>query len=146
MLGGTGLVDFESDQPGTLSIVDGQLYAGGPGAATVTFEDRYTGQTGSALVRTAASITPDLPRTGERRDRFVVAWAGDLNGDGHHDAIVGAEEADYTGFDAGAVMVYRGTEDSLAPAPVQIFGGGERRDRMGQAVVVADVVDDRSRI
>lgn len=71
-------------------------------------------------------------------------WAGDLDGDGVTDALVGARSDDSGGVWAGAAYVVRGPMSGTIDrscAPVK-FVGEEAGDRAGTAVWGADVNGD----
>ena len=68
---------------------------------------------------------PDADRRGGgRRFGISVAGAGDVNGDGFDDVIVGASQNDAAGADAGRAYVYFG-------GPAHGRGGGPDADRRG---------------
>lgn len=78
----------------------------------------------------------DVVLTGSAADdRFgaAVAGAGDTNGDGFADLVVGAHLSDANGTDAGAVSWYFGRSTGVAPAPVQI-SGAVASDNFGASV------------
>jgi FG-GAP repeat protein len=63
-----------------------------------------------------------------------VAGAGDLNGDGYVDFLVGAAQADYSGLtDSGAVFLYSGIDGAMLYRWTGVAAG----DRLGDAVVGA---------
>ncbi|PSP54526.1 hypothetical protein BRC82_10115 [Halobacteriales archaeon QS_1_67_19] len=85
----------------------------------------------------------DAVFTGETAgDRAGVSIAaGDLDGDGYSDVVVGAPRNGDAGRDAGAVYVIRGGPSlggvtSLADADAAVYGGSEG-DRAGRAVGIA---------
>ncbi len=70
-------------------------------------------------------------------DRFgvSVASAGDLNGDGFADIIVGADTADPGGkIDAGAASIFLGSGAGIATTPWQILEGALAGDWFGYSV------------
>ena len=93
-----------------------------------------------------ADSTPDLVLTGEAAGGefgFSVAGAGDVNGDGFADLIVGANRNDAGGTDAGRAYVYLGGA-AADPNPDLIMTGEAAGDRFGFSVAGAgDVNGDR---
>ena len=101
----------------------------------------------------AASSTP--ARTAETLDWWVagsqasaalgesVAAAGDVDGDGYPDAIIGASRFDGVGPDTGRARLYRGTPGGLARTPSWTAAGDEAHERFGARVAgVGDVNGD----
>ena len=79
---------------------------------------------------------------------WVVASAGDVNGDGRADVLVGAPRNDSTGNDSGAVYVFYGPVDtgniSLSAADVRLTGASPG-DLAGADIAASDLDgDDRS--
>ncbi len=77
---------------------------------------------------------------GAANDNFgiSVSSAGDVNGDGNSDFIVGAHATDPGGInDAGSAYVYSGDDGSL----LYTFNGGEALDCLGWSVASAGDVD-----
>jgi hypothetical protein len=69
-----------------------------------------------------------------------VASAGDVNGDGYADVIVGADG--YPGFDyRGRAYVYHGSSSGLAGTPATILTGENNGDRFGTSVASAGDVN-----
>ena len=66
-----------------------------------------------------------------------VATAGDVNGDGYSDVIVGAAANDEAGPGAGKVYVYDGSETGLGLAPVWTALGEAAADGFGTVVGTA---------
>ncbi|MCB9689815.1 MAG: FG-GAP repeat protein [Alphaproteobacteria bacterium] len=71
----------------------------------------------------------------------AVAWAGDVNGDGYDDALVGAPGYDGTVANEGAVFLYLGSPAGLSAAPATVLTGGWSGDALGEAVASMGDVD-----
>jgi hypothetical protein len=72
---------------------------------------------------------------------FSVAPAGDVNGDGYGDVLVGAPFYDDGEPDAGRAFVYLGSAAGLSPAPAWSAGGGQTGARFGLSVAAAGDVN-----
>jgi hypothetical protein len=71
-----------------------------------------------------------------------VAGAGDVNGDGHGDVLVGAHHYDAGTADEGAAFLYLGNEIGLAEAaPAAVYRSGQTGSEMGVGVAAAGDVD-----
>jgi PKD repeat protein len=111
--------DLNSD--GFADIVVGAYASGGMGRAFVFFG-------GPGL-----DAVPDRTFSGEAQgDKFGidVASAGDLNGDGYLDLVVGADGNDMGGLNAGRAYVFYGGP-SLDTTPDRIFTGASSGDGLG---------------
>lgn len=72
----------------------------------------------------------------------TVASAGDVNGDGYADLVVGAFSANAVGRSyAGAVSVFLGSVDGIPDAPLRVLEGMETFDGFGWSVAGAGDVD-----
>jgi len=71
-----------------------------------------------------------------------VLSAGDVDGDGIGDVVASAPGSEEYGWSAGEVLLYRGRDGSLDPAPAWTAAGQEAHDRFGQGVAVADFDGD----
>jgi hypothetical protein len=72
-----------------------------------------------------------------------VASAGDLNGDGVGDAIVGAPLYDDVVQDVGAILVFLGSTQGLSTAPQQILDSDQANSSFGFSVApLGDVTGD----
>ena len=78
---------------------------------------------------------------------FSVSTAGDVNGDGFDDVIVGAHLSDrkyndeYTFVDAGRAYVYHGSSTGLSPSPAWIAEPGSPQAFFGYSVSAAGDVN-----
>ena len=84
--------------------------------------------------------------TGESNQAFAafgtsVASAGDVDGDGFGDVIVGAQSFLGTNSDEGAAFLYRGSASGLAYAPGSSLAGGQAGAELGFAVAGAGDLD-----
>jgi hypothetical protein len=92
------------------------IIIGAPGTAVSSIGEAYVYH-GSAK---GPSSTPEWSDTGEASgDHFgrSVAGAGDVNGDGYDDIIVGAPDNDDGGSSAGKAYVYFGSANGLSITP-----------------------------
>jgi len=117
------------------------LVVGAPfnGAAGVEAGRAYVYFGGPALDRVADLVLAD----GTALDQFgaAVTLAGDLNGDGFADAIVGAPYDDAAGTDGGRAFVYFGTSRPDA-SPDLVLAGEAAGDRFGTCVGFAGDLND----
>jgi len=75
---------------------------------------------------------------------FSVSTAGDVNGDGFSDVIVGARLYDGGSVDEGRAFVYLGSAGGLSTTPAWTAGSGQAGARFGDSVSTAgDVNGDR---
>jgi hypothetical protein len=70
-----------------------------------------------------------------------VAWAGDVNGDGFGDVVIGAPNANYVEPQGGEAFVYLGSESGLASSPVWWKGGDQTEGHFGFSVAGAGDVN-----
>jgi hypothetical protein len=68
---------------------------------------------------------------------FSVASAGDVDGDGHDDVVVGAPWHDGTWEGEGRVLVFGGSAAGLGGAPVLVLAGGGEGEAFGASVAPA---------
>ena len=73
---------------------------------------------------------------------FSVAPAGDVNGDGFSDVIVGAPRFSIGRPNAGRVLVFHGSQSGLSTVPAWSADGGETDGLFGQSVASAGRVND----
>jgi CSLREA domain-containing protein len=116
-------------------------------ADAIVGADGYGNDQGAAYIYQGSvsglGATPALTLTGENDlDKFggTVASAGDVNGDGYADAIVGA--VGYPGFSLrGRAYVYHGSSAGLGAAPARILTGENDGDFFGYSVASAGDVN-----
>jgi hypothetical protein len=94
-------------------------------------------------VATSAGWTVSGDENGARLGQSV-AVAGDVNGDGYSDVIVGANFHDAgsgSGADRGRAYVYLGSASGLATSPAWTVSGDENSDQFGWQVAAAGDVN-----
>jgi hypothetical protein len=93
----------------------------------------------------AGSGNPEPQSGGDAEFGFAVGTAGDVNGDGYSDIIVGAPGFDVpAGNNGGKVFVWHGSADSwwiMNEAPIGDFEGEHGGDQFGYAVGTAGDVN-----
>jgi len=131
----------------TAGDVNGDGYAdlvvGAPGYAREQMEE------GGAFVYhsgpTGLTNAPAWQVTGEG-EKILLGWsvanAGDVNGDGYDDLLVGAPHYDGNLTEQGAVYLYAGGPGGPATTPLWTAEGGQAWARLGQAMAAGDVNGD----
>ncbi len=67
-----------------------------------------------------------------------VAAAGDVNGDGYSDVVVGARHAAPGGaINVGSASIFLGAADGLSPSPARVLAGAANADQFGEVVAGA---------
>lgn len=136
--GGSGVL--QSTAKGAQILANGdQVTAVSPGLVTVAIVDKLTGQSATATVEVVGPLVPEMPRSGDFFE-VAAAAAGDLDGDGWSDALLGVPESDITHYNDGALYLYRGTPVGLSTEPSQVLHGALSEDRFGYAMITGDVV------
>ncbi len=140
-LDGDGFDDVVVGSPG-IDVAGRRI--GTDRGAVYLFHGRATGIATSGATRLEAPVPLDYDRFG-----YSVAGAGDLDGDGYADLVVGAPGRDSVMVDGGTAYIYRGGSDGVDATPAALLQDptGEYFDRFGTSVagigdVDGDGVDD----
>ncbi|HET90443.1 MAG TPA: hypothetical protein ENN99_06870 [Chloroflexi bacterium] len=97
---------------------------------------------GPAGLSTSHTLIITGPQQTDARFGAALSLAGDVNGDGYADLIVGAPGYDGSFADEGAAWVYYGGPAGLTPSPAPwIAVGGQENAHLGAAVSTAGDVD-----
>ncbi|MFC1683213.1 C25 family cysteine peptidase [Candidatus Zixiibacteriota bacterium] len=90
------------------------------------------------------STQPDWSAEGDQVGAYMgysVAGAGDVNGDGYSDVIVGAAYADVSGTDEGRVYLYFGSASGPSETPDWTVAGAQNEAHFGFCVSTAGDVN-----
>lgn len=116
----------------------GDVIVGAPG---------FSGRGAVALFYGSAGGLPQTPSWWGQSDQldarfgFSVASAGDVNGDGFGDVVVGAPDYDDGQQDEGAAFLYLGSAAGLSTSPTIMWQAEEEAAHFGSAVAGAGDVD-----
>ena len=145
--GATVWGDFDNNGIDDLAVgvpKEGVGTAAEAGMVTVFYDARRAEGFSSAV--NLHQARPGVPSLNESGDFWGAALdAGDLNGDGYDDLVVGAPGEDIgSTVNAGAITVLYGTSDGISPVGALSFwqeshgviGGSETDDRWGSSVAV----------
>lgn len=124
--------DCDARFSGYSDVIVGAPY-GGPGGEAYFFHG------GETMDPTADAI---LAASSFGRFGCSVAWAGDVNGDGYADVIVGAEYNDSGGTNCGTAYVFYGGAQMDSTADVTLTGPGEHAQFGCAAAGAGDVNAD----
>jgi hypothetical protein len=86
------------------------------------------------------SHTHDWAYAGGKKDAqfgTAVGPAGDVNGDGYPDVVVGARRYSDQHTWEGALFIFYGSADGLSSTPNQVFYGGQPNAQLGQSAITA---------
>ncbi len=138
--GGEGTHNRFGYAVGTAGDVDGDGYDD-----VIVGGDQYKEFTGRAYLYAGGpaglSASPVFVATGEDVNNhfgYAVATAGDVNGDGYDDVIVGAYH--HANFQ-GRAYIYTGGRDGLAEPPSVVLAGEGPENYFGRSVATAGDVD-----
>lgn len=128
----------------------GEAVAGNGNLNGDGFADALVGAPGAGQVyaflgsATGLSTAADSTISGAAADEFggAVAFAGDTNGDGLDDALVGSPAAAGAGADTGAATLYYGTATGLDGVSPWGASGSDTGDMFGASVAGGDFDND----
>jgi hypothetical protein len=139
----TGIGDVDADGFADVAVGSPGVDAAGGGAGTdrgavFVFMGSAVGIREAAAVRLEAPVPIDHDRFG-----WSIDGAGDVDGDGFADLVIGAPGREDFEVDAGAVYLYRGGPRGLDPVPAVVLadGAGGERQELGVAVAGAGDVN-----
>ncbi len=94
----------------------------------------------------ASGLSPSASWTAESNQGlaqfgFSVASAGDVNGDGHGDVVIGASSWDNSQTNAGRAYVYHGSSTGLSSTPAWSVEGDQLNGYLGYSVASAGDVN-----
>jgi hypothetical protein len=132
---GTAVGAADADDDGCDDVIVGAPGYGGVGSAFL-----FAGSADAGL-QTVASWTVSGVQEGADF-AAAVAGAGDVNGDGYEDVLVGAAGQDGDQAGAGAVFLFCGGSGGLDESPCWSASGDQEQERLGAAVAAAGDVND----
>ncbi|HZI93105.1 MAG TPA: integrin alpha, partial [Patescibacteria group bacterium] len=118
-------------------------YAGAGGEAASRLTLSLTGP-GSTLTGRGLSTTPDWITDGNQTSAsygFSTATAGDVNGDGYSDVLVGAKDYDNGQTDEGRAFLFLGSPTGLSQSPSWSNEGNQAGAKYGISVSTAGDVN-----
>jgi hypothetical protein len=113
----------------------------------VNYDDGQTGEGGAFVFEgTPSGLTSSSAWVGESNQtsaRFgaSVSTAGDVNGDGYSDVIVGADDYDGVAARSGGAWVYLGSGAGVRPYPAWSASGEQSAHKYGHSVATAGDVN-----
>ncbi len=142
-MGGSG--HYTAKANGGVAVNKGpmKLLLAKAGASKVPVSDDFTGDTWQVGVRGRPGVEVTPGRFGDGYQMATVLAAGDLDKDGHADAVVAVPEADIKDNNGGAVLLYRGQKGGLKANPSQVIAGSGKDTRLGWSAALADVTGDK---
>lgn len=118
------------------------FFAGAPGNGSNVGAMRVYHGSADGIPETPNTTITGNSSTGDGNFGDSVAKAGDVNGDGYDDIIVGSTRHDEGGIvDAGAVYVFLGSADGLSTTPSTSFFGTTTNNFLGWSAASAGDVN-----
>lgn len=138
--GGSGHLDA-AVAGAEVGFEDGVVSGLSPGVSNLLLTDHFTGLQTDVRVTTVRPQGIHQVRAGNAFGRSPVMPAGDIDGDGFDDVVLGLPEADVEAFNGGAVFVYAGgAPPPLGPA--RVISSDRRRTELGRSLAVQDFDGD----
>jgi len=98
-----------------------------------------------SAILTSVSVEPDWWATGELKGgqfAYSVSSAGDFNGDGYADLLVGAPKEELDAYRGGTVHAYYGYAGGVQDNPVWVLGSEQQGSAFGASLGKADLNGD----
>lgn len=140
----TGTTVAAGDSALTRQVLGGER----PGQAVVVVEDAYL-EIEPLRVPVSIMALAEVPHRpyGDHGDNNRVISAGDVNGDGFEDVLLGVGAGGFNAQDSGAAFLYLGGQETgqgvgLGPQPAQIFVGANRSSALGRGLAAGDFNGD----
>ena len=140
--GGSGHLDLSFDDPEIASWTNGLVWGDSAGRVALTVTDHFTGQSIQLTIDVVAPLNVPTERVGDQVQFGEILGAGDINGDGHADALLGLPQANVGGFNRGAVYLWLGEETGLAATPAQMWSGTTWDEQLGRGLALGDFDND----
>jgi len=138
--GGTGV--YELEHPPALQSDGWRVWSDTPGTYAVTVHDRFSDETTSMTVSIVASLRGETDPINDFHMSNRIVNAGDLNGDGVDDFVIGRGQSDGAADNGGGVFVFLSEDGGFPAEASQQFLGTNRDDRLGRGLAVADINGD----
>lgn len=130
----TGIGDLNGDGSTELAV-------GAPGTTTATIPGRvYIYQGNNPTPKTTPLVTLTGQFTGDRFGQSITG-AGDVNGDGYPDVVIGAPGNSEAEVEVGKVYIYYGNGNGISTTANLLFTGAGKGHKFGYAVSAAGDVN-----
>jgi hypothetical protein len=137
--------DVNGSSPPLHDLLIGGIGSSTTGGRAYLVFDAATRYSTGATYQDLAPISSRVTLPGQNQFGFALTCAGDLEGDGFDDVVIGAPLYDDTSTDIGIVHLYHGDQvaaGGFPPVPDAAFPGADADDRLGYATAVGDLNGD----